>query len=401
MTKIFVSYSHKDEDIRKKLHNHLASMVRNRIIEILFDRKIRPGQHLDHEIEKSIAGANIVLLLVSANFINSNYCYNVELKYIMRMHRIRNLRVVPVIVSACDWKDTPFGNLLAVPTDGKPIRNWKIVDDALLDVVEQLKSVIEELKQSTPDGSNTPHDPIQLRPPVFETSATPPNSSRLKRPIIIQQGDQTSATPSDPSSLAPPIIQQGLQTSATPSDPSPLAPPIIQQGLQTSAAPPNPSRPNPPIIPQGFQTSTQKQKNDNLTVRKNFTDADRDMFLSGAFDYIVKHFESSLKKLESKYDFITTSFRQIDANKFTAVIYKNGSVESRCKVCLGGGYSKGITYSETDQLNDDSCTDCLSVEQDGKTMYLKSMMSIVDGIEKRTRDEAANYYWSKLIGRLQ
>ena len=317
------------------------------------------------------------------------------------------------------------------------------MDDALLDVVEQLKNVIEEPKQSTPDGSNTPPDPIQLRPPIFETSATPPNSSRLKRPIIIQQGDQTSATPSDPSTLAPPIIQQGLQTSATPSDPSPLAPPIIQQGLQTSATPsdpsplappilqqglqtsatpsdpstlappiiqqglqtsatpPDPSRPMPPITPQGFQTSTQEQKNDNLAVKQNFTDADRDMFLSGAFDYIVKHFESSLKKLESKYDFITTSFRQIDANKFTAVIYKNGSVESRCKVCLGGGYSKGITYSETDQLNDDSCNDCLSVEQDRKTMYLKSMMSIVDGIEKRTRDEAANYYWAKLIGRLQ
>ena len=401
MIKIFVSYSHKDEDIRKKLHNHLASMVHNRIIEISFDRKIRPGQHVDHEIEKSIAGASIVLLLVSANFIDSNYCYKVELKYIMGMHKTRNLRVIPVIVSACDWKNTPFGNLLAVPTDGKPIRNWKIVDDAFLDVVEQLKSVIEELKQSTPDSSNTPPDPSLLRPPIFKTSATPPNSSRLKRPIIIQQGDQTNATPPDPSRLKPPVIQQGLQTSATPSDPSPLAPPIIQQELQTSATSSDPSPLAPPVIQQGLQTSTQEQKNDNLTVRQNFTDADRDMFLSGAFDYIVKHFESSLKKLESKYDFITTSFRQIDANKFTAVIYKNGSVESRCKVCLGGGYSKGITYSETDQLNDDSCTDYLSVEQDGKTMYLKSMLSIVDGIEKRTRDEAADYYWAKLIGRLQ
>ena len=120
MIKIFVSYSHKDEDIRKKLHNHLASMVRNRIIEILFDRKIRPGQHLDHEIEKSIAGANIVLLLVSANFIDSNYCYNVELKYIMRMHKTRNLRVVPVIVSACDWKDTRLESCLQFQRMGNP-----------------------------------------------------------------------------------------------------------------------------------------------------------------------------------------------------------------------------------------------------------------------------------------
>ena len=323
MIKIFISYSHQDEDIWKQLRNHLASMERRGIIEIWFDRKILPGQPLDHEIERNIAQANIALLLVSANFISSDYCHDVEMTYAMDLHRTGSLRVVPVIVSACDWKNSQFGNLLAVPKDGKPIRSWQIVDDALLDVVEQLTKVIEKLKQNDPDTSNTLND-LGLR----ERSALQP----------------------------------------------------------------------------GLRTRTHELNNDNLTIKRDFTEADMDKFLSGAFDHIYKHIENSLKELESKYDFVTTNFRKIDADKFTAVIYKYGGAESRCKVCLRGGHSKSITYSETDQVNEDSYNDALSVEQDGENMYLKSMMGSMFSsheVEKMTHHEAAKYYWSKLIKRLQ
>ena len=158
MVKIFVSYSHQDEDVWKQLHKHLTSMVRNGIIEIWVDRKICPGQPINHEIEKNIADADIVLLLVSANFISSDYCYDVEMNSAMDLHKTRSLQVIPVILSACDWKTTKFGNLLAVPTDGKPISNWKIPDNAFLDIVEGLKVAVEKLKRKASDRSHTPNN---------------------------------------------------------------------------------------------------------------------------------------------------------------------------------------------------------------------------------------------------
>ena len=323
MIKVFVSYSHQDEDTWKQLRNHLASMERKGIIKIWFDRKIIPGQPLDQEIKRNLAEAKIVLLLVSANFISSDYCHDVEMKYAMEQHEKGSLRVVPVIVSACDWKTTQFGNLLAVPTDGKPITSWENLNDALFDSVEQLKRVIEELKQKAHDNSSTLND-----------------LSHRKRVAL---------------------------------------------------------RPK-------VQTNTPELENDNLTIKEYFTEAEKDKFLSGAFDHISKYIETSLKKLESKYAFVTTNFRQIDADSFTATIYKNGTVESHCKVCHKIGYNKLITYSEHDQVNDDSYTDSLSVEQDGKDMYLQSLMGIMNTpheVEKFTHNEAAKYYWSKFIKRLQ
>ena len=158
MVKIFVSYSHEDEDVWTKLRNHLASMERDGLIEIWFDRKLLPGQSFDHEIKKNIADADIVLLLVSSNFISSDYCHNIEMRSAMELHKAGNLWVVPIILSSCDWRNSPFGNLLAVPKDGKPISSWNDLNDALFDSVEQLKRVIEELNKNAPNSSNTPND---------------------------------------------------------------------------------------------------------------------------------------------------------------------------------------------------------------------------------------------------
>ena len=305
------------------MRKHLISLERKGIIEIWFDRKILPGQTFDQEIDRNLAVADIILLLVSANFISSDYCHDVEMKQAMNLHKTGGIRVVPVILSSCIWENTPFGNLLAVPKDGKPIRNWENVDDAFLNVVEQLTKVIERLKQSTPDNSNTLND----------------------------------------------------------------------LGLREL-----------PDLQRGLRTRTHEFENDNLTIKQDFTEADRDKFLISAFDYISKHIERSLNKLEDKYAYITTTFRRIDANRFTAVIYKYGTAESHCKVCLRDGYEKSITYSEDDQANDDSYHDSLFVEQDGKNLYFRSMMSVIESqheVENLTYDGAAKYYWSKLIEPLQ
>ena len=81
MAKLFISYSHKDERLLKKLEAHLSSLKRMGIIEPWHDRRIGPGKHFDHEISRHLQAADIILLLVSSSFIQSNYAYDDEMRF--------------------------------------------------------------------------------------------------------------------------------------------------------------------------------------------------------------------------------------------------------------------------------------------------------------------------------
>jgi len=139
---IFYSYSHKDEDLRNELEKHLGVLKRNGVIAGWHDRKIAPGAEWGGEIDKHLETADIILLLVSSDFIASDYCYEVELKRAMERHAQRTARVIPVILRNCDWRDAPFGKLQALPKDGKPIKTWNDMDEAFTDVVAGLKRTI-------------------------------------------------------------------------------------------------------------------------------------------------------------------------------------------------------------------------------------------------------------------
>ncbi|SAL80666.1 TIR domain protein [Caballeronia peredens] len=144
MVNIFFSYSHKDEVVRNELEAHLASLRHQGLIESWHDRRITAGDEVDNAIFEKLESANIILLLVSSDFINSSYCYSKEMERAMERHRAGTARVIPIIVRHCDWMRTPFGKLLAAPRDGKPILSWPDRDEALADVARQIREAVEE-----------------------------------------------------------------------------------------------------------------------------------------------------------------------------------------------------------------------------------------------------------------
>ena len=183
MTTVFFSYSHADEDLRDMLEKHLSALKHQRLIDTWHDRCIRAGDELGGEISGNLESADIILLLVSADFISSSYCYDVEMRRALERHNAEEARVIPVILRACDWKDTPFGKLLAVPKDGRPVRSWPDIDDAFLDVVRALKVVIGEKRESRTRAA--PHS-VALEEPMPEVATdrpslvSPPRSSNLR-----------------------------------------------------------------------------------------------------------------------------------------------------------------------------------------------------------------------------
>lgn len=143
MARVFLSYSHRDEEYRSELEIHLASLKREGLIEVWHDRRIDAGNEFDREISENLERADIVLLLVSAYFINSDYCHEIEMRRAMERHDSGEARVIPVVVHPCDWHHAPFGKLQATPTDGKPISKHANFHDAYLDIVKSVRAAIE------------------------------------------------------------------------------------------------------------------------------------------------------------------------------------------------------------------------------------------------------------------
>ena len=144
--KLFYSYSHKDEALRKKLNNHLAILEKQGLIDGWHDRKIMAGSEWEGEIDKHLKEADIVLLLVSDNFIASNYCYDIEVKLAVERHNRGDAVVIPVILKPVDWSGAPFGKLQALPTDGKPITKWTNRDDAFKDIATGIRVRLQSIE---------------------------------------------------------------------------------------------------------------------------------------------------------------------------------------------------------------------------------------------------------------
>ncbi|PYS88213.1 MAG: hypothetical protein DMF64_20970 [Acidobacteria bacterium] len=145
---IFYSYSHNDEALRDRLEKHLAALKNAGLIEDWHDRRIPAGAEWDRQIDAHLQSASIILLLISADFIASSYCTDIEVKQAMARHEADTARVIPVILHPCYWTDEPFGKLQAVPKNAKPISLWANQEEAFHDVVQGIRAAIADLEAS-------------------------------------------------------------------------------------------------------------------------------------------------------------------------------------------------------------------------------------------------------------
>src|SRR5438105_2491908 len=118
--KIFYSYAHIDESLRNELEKHLSILKQQEIITEWYDRNINAGTEWAREINYHLNTAQIILLLVSPDFLASQYCYSIEMTRAMERHNTGEAWVIPVILRPIDWRGAPFDKLQMLPTDAKP-----------------------------------------------------------------------------------------------------------------------------------------------------------------------------------------------------------------------------------------------------------------------------------------
>jgi hypothetical protein len=233
---VFYSYSHKDEELRKELENHLALLKRSGTITDWHDRKITAGSQWKGKIDEHLKSAKVILLLISADFLASDYCYDVEAKRALWRHDRRLARVIPVILRACDWHIAPLSRLQALPTDGKPITSWTNKDEAFTNVAKGIREAIQEFTtppsvRKTPAKIKPRHaisaqkekahtEPIQARPSSkIAPSFVPGNkatTSRVRKPPAPRAGPAQATATKPKKSRPTPAVENLPRDAVTP-----------------------------------------------------------------------------------------------------------------------------------------------------------------------------------------
>ncbi|MFM7712571.1 MAG: TIR domain-containing protein, partial [Microcystis sp.] len=147
---VFISYSHRDEKLRETLGLHLASLQRQEVIKSWHDRKISAGTEWKQAIDENLNSAEIILLLISENFIASDYCYDIEMERAIARHDAGEARVIPIILKPVNWSGAPFRKLQALPKDGKAVTTWNNRGEAFLNIAEGIRQAAKEIATNMP-----------------------------------------------------------------------------------------------------------------------------------------------------------------------------------------------------------------------------------------------------------
>ncbi len=169
---IFCSYSHRDEELRKELKKHLKMLERRGLVTVWHDRQIGAGEEWKDKIDEHLESADIILLLISPDFIDSDYCYDIEMTRAMERHEAREARVIPIFLRHVNWKGAPFGKIQGLPTNIKPVTSWPDKDEAFEIVSSGVEKLVEVLlasrqRRETAKPVKLPASSLIPRPPII------------------------------------------------------------------------------------------------------------------------------------------------------------------------------------------------------------------------------------------
>lgn len=200
-------YARTDQHFLYTLRSHLSPLQREERITLWADIDIDAGDEWDQEIRRRLDTAHIILLLISPDFINSEYCYSVEMRRALERHERREARVIPIILRPVSWPDAPFSKLQALPKDATPVTRWTNTDDAFYNIVGGIRKVInrdEAERASKEGGTGQVHPTEEARLHAIQKQPSPLLSQITASPQTI-----VSSLPSEPPRSTPPIAQFG------------------------------------------------------------------------------------------------------------------------------------------------------------------------------------------------
>lgn len=162
--KLFYAYTGEDQNLRNQLEKHLTILQRQGFISVGASRDALQESVGEGEIDPNLSTAQIILLLISPDFLASEYSYSTEIERALERHQAGEATVIPVILRHVFWEGTPFYKLPSLPSNGAPVISWPDPDAAFLDIVQGVRKVI-----TTPSSLLTAKDKEQEHIDIEET----------------------------------------------------------------------------------------------------------------------------------------------------------------------------------------------------------------------------------------
>src|SRR2546421_8977721 len=145
MIKLFYCYTREDRHLRDELEKHLSWLKRRYQLTNWHDREILPGEEWEQAIDTHLNTAHLILLLISPDFMASDYCFGKEMQRALERHKAGTCRVIPILLRPTYWEDAPFSSLQLLPTNARPITSWPNPDEAFQNVVTEISRTIKNL----------------------------------------------------------------------------------------------------------------------------------------------------------------------------------------------------------------------------------------------------------------
>ncbi|WP_008309992.1 GUN4 domain-containing protein [Leptolyngbya sp. PCC 6406] len=174
---VFISYSKQDKALRDGLLSHLRPLEAKGIIS-WHDRQILPGTEWDAEIKARLNAADIILLLISSDFLATDYCTRVEIPEALRRHEAGEATVMPVILRSCGWRYTPLAKIQAYPEKAEPIKSWKDIDEAYTNVVNGVYLAATKIKERRSSQAQEEQECIQQEQQPSDQTRSSPDALR-------------------------------------------------------------------------------------------------------------------------------------------------------------------------------------------------------------------------------
>src|SRR5262245_41336122 len=156
---VFIAYNPADEAEKEDLVTHLGVLQRQGLIETWTDDQSTPGVDKASEMEEAINRANVTILLITPNFLSSDFVSGEEMKRIMERRQTQAMILYPIIARPCAWKKVPWLARLRVrPRDEKPVwrEGGRYVDEELASIAEEIAEIMEKVKPATAESHSQP-----------------------------------------------------------------------------------------------------------------------------------------------------------------------------------------------------------------------------------------------------
>jgi hypothetical protein len=187
--KVFCSYSHKDAKLLDKLDAHMSSLRTSLAVDTWKDGMIKAGSDWRKEIMASLEIADVILLLISSDFLRSDFCQSIELRRAIERHETDRTLIIPILVRPCDIKGTVLEKFQCIPKGAKPVTEWANRDRAFVDIVERIRTALSDFQPA-----QTGAQPAQTgaQPAQTDAAASPPAHVQSTLQRVLGQNEYQS-----------------------------------------------------------------------------------------------------------------------------------------------------------------------------------------------------------------